>query len=197
MAEVRQLRAMVTYDNRAIARDLPDFIDIMLATSLRVGEAAAIRWSSIDLYAGTIQVGDGIVVRARGEGTIVRSAESNKLSPRTLLLPTWCVEMLQRRSKGGPSNGDIVFQAPKGGLRDPSNTSADLKDAFTDAGYEWLMSHSLRRTVATLMSKAGLMALEASDQPGHRRPSMMSDRYFDRSSYITSGAMVLETLNDD
>jgi len=35
MAEVRQLRAMVTYDNKAIARDLPDFIDMMLATSLR------------------------------------------------------------------------------------------------------------------------------------------------------------------
>ena len=55
MAEVRQLRAMVTYDNKAIARDLPDFIDMMLATSLRVGEAAAIRWSSIDLHAGTVQ----------------------------------------------------------------------------------------------------------------------------------------------
>ena len=31
------------------------------------------------------------------------------------------------------------------------------------------------------------------DQLGHRRPSMTSDRYFDRSSYVTSGAMVLET----
>jgi len=195
MAEVRQLRAMVTYDNKAIARDLPDFIDMMLATSLRVGEAAAIRWSSIDLHAGTIQVGDGIVVRARGEGLVIRSSESSKLSPRTLLLPTWCVEMLQRRSES-QSDNDIVFQASKGGLRDPSNTSADLKDAFTAAGYDWMTSHSLRRTVATLMSKAGLMALEASDQLGHRRPSMTSDRYFDRSSYITSGARVLETLND-
>jgi integrase len=195
MAEVRQLRAMVTYDDKAIARDLPDFIDMMLATSLRVGEAAAIRWSSIDLHAGTIHVGDGIVVRARGEGLVIRSSDSSKLSPRTLLLPTWCVEMLERRCECR-SESDIVFPAPKGGLRDPSNTSADLKDAFTAAGYEWMTSHSLRRTVATLMSKAGLMALEASDQLGHRRPSMTSDRYFDRSNYITSGARVLETLNE-
>jgi integrase len=77
-----------------------------------------------------------------------------------------------------------------------SRSSADLKDAFTAAGYEWMTSHSLRRTVATLMSMAGMMALEASDQLGNRRPSMTSDRYYDRSSYITSGAMVLETPND-
>jgi integrase len=52
---------MVTYDDKAIARDLPDFIEMMLATSLRVGDAAAIRWTSIDLHSGTIHVGDGIV----------------------------------------------------------------------------------------------------------------------------------------
>ena len=196
MAEVRQLRALLTYDDKAIHRDLLDLIDMMLATSLRVGEAAAIRWPSIDLHTGTIKVGDGIVVRARGEGLIIRSSESSKLTPRTLLLPTWCVEMLQRRQDDRNLESDIVFPAPKGGLRDPSNTSADLKDAFNTAGYEWMTSHSLRRTVATLMSKAGLMALEASDQLGHRRPSMTSDRYFDRSSYVTSGAMVLETLNE-
>ena len=71
----------------------------------------------------------------------------------------------------------------------------DLKDAFTTAGYEWMISHSLRRAVATLMSKADLMALSASDHLGHRRPFMTSVRYFDRSSYIPSGAGVLETPN--
>jgi hypothetical protein len=76
IAEVRQLRAILTYDDRAIGRDLPDLIDIMLATSLRVGEAAAIRWSSIDLDPGTIQVGDGIVVRSRGQGLVIRSGDS-------------------------------------------------------------------------------------------------------------------------
>lgn len=39
----------LTYDDTAIARDLLDFVDMMLATGLRIGETAAIQWSSIDL----------------------------------------------------------------------------------------------------------------------------------------------------
>jgi hypothetical protein len=32
LAQVRQLRALMTYDNRAVDRDLPDFVSFMLAT---------------------------------------------------------------------------------------------------------------------------------------------------------------------
>jgi hypothetical protein len=85
--------------------------------------------------------------------------------------------MLRRRHAARSPDADLVFPAVlSGGLRDPSNSSADLKDAFTTAGYPWMTSHTLRKTVATLMSKAGLEPLEAADQLGHSRPSMTSDR---------------------
>ena len=38
VAEVRQLRAWLTYDDKARERDLPDLVDMLLATGLRVGE---------------------------------------------------------------------------------------------------------------------------------------------------------------
>jgi hypothetical protein len=41
LAQVRQLRAMITYDNTVDSRDLPDFVAFMLATGLRIGEASA------------------------------------------------------------------------------------------------------------------------------------------------------------
>ena len=47
LAQVRQLRAMITYDNTAVARDLPDFVAFMLATGLRIGEASAITWDAV------------------------------------------------------------------------------------------------------------------------------------------------------
>ena len=40
LAEARQLRALVTYDDRAIARDLPDLISFMLATGVRLGRSS-------------------------------------------------------------------------------------------------------------------------------------------------------------
>ncbi len=97
VAEVRQLRAMLTYDDTAIARDLPDLVDMMHATGLRIGETDAIKWSSIDLTNGFIDVGTGIVVRARGSGLHIRESDSSKLTARTLSLPKWCVALLSRR----------------------------------------------------------------------------------------------------
>jgi len=194
VTEIRQLRAMLSYDHTAIRRDLPDFIDMMLATGLRIGETAAIQWPSVDLEHGTIDVGTGIVVRTTGIGLQIRTVDSSKLSARTLSLPSWCVDMLRRRKD--TVTGDLVFPPPKGGLRDPSNTSADLKDAFTAAGYDWMTSHALRRTVATLIDRAGLSTRVAADQLGHSKPSMTQDRYMNRDLHVTAGATVLEMLAD-
>ena len=41
-AEAAQLRAVLTYDEKAVKRDLPDFVSMMLATGLRIGEVCAI-----------------------------------------------------------------------------------------------------------------------------------------------------------
>jgi integrase len=70
---------------------------MMLATGLRIGETAAIQWSSVDLDNGTIDVGTGIVVRTAGIGLQIRTVDSSKLTARTLSLPTWCVDMQRRR----------------------------------------------------------------------------------------------------
>ena len=125
VAEIRQLRAMLSYDNIAISRDLPDFVDMMLATGLRIGETAAIRWSSVELTNGTIDVGNGIVVRIKGAGLEIRNGDSSKLTARTLSLPSWCVEMLRRRETA--ATGDLVFPAPKGGPRDPRTPAPTSK----------------------------------------------------------------------
>jgi integrase len=102
--------------------------------------------------------------------------------------------MLSRRRTA--ATGELVFPAPKGGLRDPSNTSADLKDAFTAAGYDWMTSHAIRRTVATLIDGAGLSTRIAADQLGDSKPSMNQDRYMNRELRVTAGCAVLEIIAD-
>lgn len=196
VAEGRQLRAWLTYDKKAIRRDLLDFIDILLATGLRIGEAAAIVWDTVDLKAGTVEV-RGTVIRVKGQGLIIQPEPKSEASYRTLTLPSWAVEMLKRRHRDAenPTGDAPVFSAPKGGLRDPSNTQADLREAFDDAGFEWLTSHLLgRKTVATAMDKAGLSAVAAADQLGQSNPSLTQDRYMGRGARDTGAADVLESF---
>lgn len=81
-----------------------------------------------------------------------------------------------------------------GGLRDPSNTNADLKEAFTTAGYAWVTSHVYRKTVASMMDDAGLTARAAADQLGHAKVSMTQDNYFKRKVAKTGAAKVMEAV---
>jgi integrase len=80
--------------------------------------------------------------------------------------------------------------------RDPSNTQADLRRVFADAGYPWVTSHVYRKTVATLMDAAGLTARQAADQLGHAKVSMTQDNYFGRMNGPTGAAGVLEIFGD-
>jgi site-specific recombinase XerC len=151
---------LLTYDTKAVERDLPDFVAIMLATRLRIGECGALRWENVDLNAGTVTV-QSTVVQLQGRGVTVKPTKS-AAGVRTLALPSWCVQMLRARPRTDP-----VFPAPMGGWRDPSYTQADLREAFAEAGFGWITSHTFRKTVATLMDKAGLSARAAADQAGN------------------------------
>lgn len=102
---------------------------------------------------------------------------------------------MMRRRLVGLADDDPVFCSPTTlGLRDRSNTAADLREAFDAAGYPWVTSHSYRRTVATLMDEAGLSARQAADQLGHARVSMVQDGYFGRVTTPTGAAGVLEAM---
>src|SRR5674476_1126084 len=155
--EVRQLRALMTYDDRAVERDLPEFVSFMLASGLRIGEASAVTWAAVDLDAERVEV-RGTVVRLKGQGLVLMPTTKTSAGMRMLALPSWCVQMLRAREarRSAPSIDDPVFPALKGGLRDPSNTQADLRDSLAWCGLPWVTRHVFRPTTATLLDGAGL-----------------------------------------
>jgi integrase len=196
--QLRQLRAALTYDDPAIARDLPDLVSFLMATGLRIGEACGLTWDAVDLDVGTVEV-RATAVRVRGQGIVIKTTKTDA-GARTLVLPGWCVAMLRDRAASIDSSEKghrerPVFPAPQDGWRDPSNTQADLRDAFTTAGFDWVTSHVFRKTVATLMDQAGLSSRAAADQLGHANTSMTTDVYFGRKVATTGAAAVLETLS--
>jgi integrase len=192
--EVRQLRALMTYDDEAVERDLPEFVSFMLASGLRIGEASAVTWAALDLDAGTVEV-RGTVVRLTGRGLILMPTTKSTAGMRTLALPSWCLEMLRARAdrrRAHSTKEDPVFPAPKGGLRDPSNTQADLKDSLKWCGLPWVTSHVFRKTTATLLDDAGLSARAIADQLGHAQPSLTQNVYMGRKIASIKAAGVLE-----
>jgi len=198
VAQLRQLRAALSYDDRAIARDVHDLVAFLMATGLRIGEACGLAWDAVDLDVGTIEV-RAAAVRVRGKGLVVKSTKSDA-GRRTLMLPLWCTQMMRDRAQcldpRNPESGSRpVFPAPLGGWRDPSNTQADLRDAFVAAGFDWVTTHAFRKTVATLMDHAGLSSRAAADQLGHANTSMTTDVYFGRKVAATGAAAVLEAIN--
>lgn len=191
LAQAQQLRALVTYDDRAVSRDLPDLIGFLLATGVRLGEAAALQWSNVDLDRGVISV-VGTVVRINGKGLVINRTKT-ATSQRVLEVPSWTVQMLRIRHARADLAGP-VFPAPLGGLRDPSNTAKDLRDAFADAGFDWVTSHTLRKTVASALDSSGLTAREIADQLGHARPSITLDVYLGRKVVSSRSAEALEAF---
>ena len=194
--QVRDLRAKLASNQRALGWDLPDFIDFMLATGLRIGEASATTWDALNLDAGTVEV-RGTVIRVKGKGLIIKAKPKTKAGYRTLVLPTWAVVMLRKRAtEARPNEWGVVFTAPLGGLRDPSNTQADLRSVLSEAGYEWVTSHTFRKTAATLLEGAGLTVRAVADQLGHADVTTTQNHYFGRRMVNDRVAAILEVIGE-
>jgi integrase len=175
-------------------QDLPELVDLMISTGLRIGEALSVRWSAVDFESDTLEV-QATIVRVTGEGNLLKEKPKSKAGWRVVELPAWTVSVLHARSGTVPDNPwGVVFPSVTGRLRDPSNTQDDLREAFDRAGYPHITSHTLRRTVVTLMDQAGLSARAAADQLGHARISMTTDHDFGRHPRATGTATVLEAL---
>ena len=85
-----------------------------------------------------------------------------------------------------------MFSNLFGGLRDPKNTRREVRAALDRAGFDWVTSHSFRKTTATMLDEAGLSARVIADQLGHARPSMTQDVYMGRKAVDARVAEALE-----
>jgi Phage integrase family len=190
VAETRELRARLSNDDKARERDLPDLVDMLLATGLRVGEGGGdvgCRGSS-----GGHSRSAGHRDSSEGAGTRdqARTKDQGRI-PYARASVMGCGHAETATSGQAGSNGVCSVL---GGLRDRDNVIGDLRNALNAAGFEWVTSHTFRRTVATLMDQSGLSARAAADQLGHSHPSLTQDVSYRRRIASTGAAEVLEVL---
>ncbi len=150
----------------------------------------------MDFDSGEVEI-THTVVRIKGEG-LLRKQTKSRAGERVLTVPGSVMAMLRSRFMVGVRLDEPVFPNTLGGLRDPSNTRRDLREARGDGLLAWVTSHSFRKTVATALDHGGHSGRQVADQLGHSRPSMTQDVYLGRRVANPGAAEVLEQfINHD
>ena len=63
--------------------------------------------------------------------------------------------------------------------------------------FEWVKTHTYRKTVATLLDQSGASARMIADQLGHSRVSMTQDVYLGRRAGNAANLAAIEAYNPD
>lgn len=176
--------------------DLPDLTVMMLATGCRVGGCLAIGWDEVDLDQAAVDV-RWRLIRRTGVGLLrLSSTKSGEKGERLIPLPSWAVTMLKRRRLAIGPDVQPVFPDSLGGWRDPSNVRRVWRQVRDQAELDGLVSHMLRKTVASFLDDADVSTRKISDQLGHAKVSMTQDRYLGRKLTDRQTPDVLEKLMD-
>jgi len=136
-------------------KDMPDIIDLLLATGCRIGEVLALRWTDIDLTATppTVSI-SGTIKTETGKGTYRKPKPKSDASERTLALPPFAVDVLMRRRiEQRPNHYNAVFATRNGTWHQVGNIERRWRTIRTDAGFDWVTPHTFRKTVATLIDR--------------------------------------------
>ena len=81
--------------------------------------------------------------------------------------------------------------------RDRSNVGKVFRTVRGGSEFEWVKTHTFRKTVATLLDESGASARMIADQLGHSRVSMTQDVYLGRRAGNGPNVAALEALNPD
>ncbi len=195
LSEVEIARLSVAYDELAAETTEREhewwllakaIVVTALGTALRRGELIGLRWRSVNLLDGKIEVREAFV---RGEFTTPKSRASRRvveLGPRTLAV----LEEQWRRTEYR-ADDDLVFGHPTKGT--PVDTSRlakrYLKPALARAGIErpFRPFHDLRHTSLTHAAAAGNPQIYVQARAGHSQGSI-TERYMHAAQVLFPGA---------
>lgn len=178
---------------------------LCLMAGLRQGEALGLKWSDIDLDAGTLQVNRQLQrVRRDGEKSgKLEFSEPKNASRRTVGLPQRAVEALRSHRKrqleeklkagaGWQDNG-LVFTSKYGGPLEAQNVvNRHFKPLLRRAGLPPIRFHDLRHSCLSLLAQRGEPIRDLQALAGHATAAFTLQRYthhYDASARRTADAM--------
>lgn len=162
---------------------------LSLTCGLRIGESLGLKWSDIDLEAGTLRVNRQLQrMRKEGDksGTLVVSEPKNA-SRRTIDLPRRAIEALRNHRKiqleeklraSSYEDSGFVFATSKGTPLDAQNiVNRHFKPLLKRTGLPDKRWHDLRHTCATLLLGRGVHPKLVQHLLGHASITITLDLY--------------------
>jgi integrase len=154
---------------------------------LRRGELLGLRWSDVDLDAGTLRVNRQLQRMRDGSGLVFSEPKNNK-SRRTIRLTNGASEALRRHRKRQAEENlrwgtlyqdqGLIFATLIGTPMHPSNIDKrSFKPLLIKAGLRPIRFHDLRHTCATLMLSQGVNPKIAQERLGHSTIAQTMDTY--------------------
>jgi integrase len=175
-------------------RALIDGMEIMLGTSIRVGECLGLRRCDVDLTTlpPTLIV-NGTIVSTKAQGTHRKDSPKRSRQRRTIALPSMAASAARRRlALAGPDADAYLFPTKTGRSLSVSNYERLLRSFVDDerthlvelgVDVEEYTTHTYRRTAATLIERAAGITL-ASRLLGH------ANEQTTRTSYVITADQV-------
>lgn len=173
--------------------DQPDaaLFTLALATGMRRGELLGLKWQDIDFQGSLLRVRRTLnrvpTVLGEGAGLLVESEPKTMQSRRSIVLPGFAVEALQRQKQvqiewkryagAAWEEHGYVFTTPLGRYIHPNTLYARFKALLKKAGLPAIRFHDLRHSVASLLLSSGVHPKVVQEILGHSQISMTMDIY--------------------
>jgi len=158
---------------------------LLLTTGMRIGEANALTWDSVELESGRAVI-RRTVRRERGRGMQFADPKTDR-SRRAVYLSTGAVAALRRhqwlqkseRLKVGPAwtDDNLVFCTSTGGRLDPGRIRKTLHSLLKSLGLPEIRTHDLRHTAATYLLTQGVHPKVVQELLGHSSVMVTLDTY--------------------
>jgi integrase len=176
---------------------LEQIIEVMLGTSARIGEVLAIRKCDVDVTRSPATVRlCGTIVSPAGKPTHRQAHPKTMSSTRTVSVPSFTAEVLRARlvnlASGPPDQ--LIFFSRNGTPLTTNNVRRRLRAVLEEAGIDGVTPHSFRRTVATVLDRAGGADL-AAEMLGHTSSLITKQHYIEPEEAVNPvTADILEAL---
>lgn len=154
-------------------------------TGMRRSELLGLRWSDVDLGAGTVVVNATLVAGA--DGPLFEEMQKTRAGHRTVSLDAGTVEVLRtelerqehdrRMAPRWRNEHGLVFVWDDGRHLNPDWVWHEFVRLTDDAGLPRVRFHDLRHTHATLLLRAGVNPRVVSERLGHSSVAFTLDTY--------------------
>lgn len=196
-AAVRSWRSGPGYVGPPPDGQLEQIIEVMLGTSARIGEVLAIRRCDVDVTTtpATVRIA-GTIVSPAGKPTHRQPHPKTQKSTRTVSVPSFTAAVLRARLATLVSDepDHLIFFSRNGTPLTTNNVRRRLRAVLEEAGIHGVTPHSFRRTVATVIDRAGGAEL-AAELLGHTSSKITKEHYIEADEAVDPvTAEILESL---